>query len=82
MSRLEMRDWDGRALSVHLVSAPLTPLQKRNYLPRALRLYFAQALFRGTGFNGGPPCVPQAQGPSILASVMQEQDLVFRQAQT
>jgi len=47
-----------------------------------LRLYFAQALFRDTGFKGGPPFVPQAQGPSILVSVMQEQDLVPWQAQT
>jgi hypothetical protein len=43
------------------------PKSLRNYFPRALRLYLAQALLRGTGSNGGPPFVPQAQGPSILA---------------
>ena len=48
----------------------------------ASRFSLAQELSRGTAFNGGPPSVPQAQGPSILASVMQEQDLVFKQAQT
>src|ERR1700677_4544219 len=52
------------------------------YFASASRLSFAQALSRGTAFSGGPPFVPQAQGPSVLASVMQEQDFVFRQAQT
>jgi hypothetical protein len=54
----------------------------RYYLESALRLAFAQSLLLGTAFRGGPPCVPQAHGPSILASVMQAQDLFCRQAQT
>jgi len=53
-----------------------------NYLASASRFSFAQAPSRGTAFRGGPPFVPQAHGPSVLASVMQEQDFVFRQAQT
>jgi len=52
------------------------------YFASSSRLAFAQSLSCGTAFNGGPPSVPQAHGPSILASVMQEQDFVFRQAQT
>jgi hypothetical protein len=52
------------------------------FFASAFRFCFAQSLSGGTGFMGGPPSVPQAQGPSILASVMQEQDLVFSQAQT
>src|ERR1035438_861781 len=52
------------------------------YLASASRLVLAQALFRATAFMGGPPAVPQAQGPSVLASVMQEQDFVFRQLHT
>lgn len=54
----------------------------RIYFARAARFSFAQELSFGTAFSGGPPSVPQAQGPSILASVMHEQDLVFMQAQT
>jgi hypothetical protein len=42
----------------------------------------AQSLSDGTAFIGGLPFVPQEQGPGVLASVMQEQDLVFMQAQT
>jgi hypothetical protein len=53
-----------------------------NYFVSASRFSFAQALSLDTAFNGGPPSVPQAHGPSILASVMQAQDFVFRQAQT
>jgi hypothetical protein len=53
-----------------------------SYFARALRFSFAQSLSDGTGFIGGPPSVPQAHGPCILASVIQEQDFVFRQAQT
>jgi len=53
-----------------------------SYFASASRFSFAQALSRGTAFSGGPPLVPQAQGPSVLASVMQSQDFVFRQAQT
>jgi hypothetical protein len=52
------------------------------YFASASRFSFAQALSFGTAFNGGRPSVPQAHGPSILASVIQEQDLVFRHAQT
>ena len=52
------------------------------YFPSALRFSLAQALSFGTAFSGGPPCVPQAHGPSIFASVTQGQDFVFRQAQT
>jgi hypothetical protein len=52
------------------------------YFASAARFSFAQSLSFDTAFSGGPPAVPQAQGPSILASVMQEQDFVFRQAQT
>lgn len=52
------------------------------YFPSALRFSLAPALSFGTAFSGGPPCVPQAHGPSILASVTQGQDFVFRQAQT
>ena len=48
----------------------------------ASRFSFAQSLSLGTAFSGGPPWVPQAQGPSAFASVMQKQDFVFRQAQT
>jgi hypothetical protein len=53
-----------------------------DYCDSASRFAFAQALSLATAFIGGPPCVPQAQGPSVLASVMQKQDFVFRQAQT
>jgi hypothetical protein len=52
------------------------------YFASASRFVLAQSLSTPTAFSGGPPCVPQAQGPYILASVMQEQDLFFRQAQT
>jgi hypothetical protein len=52
------------------------------YFASASRFSFAQSLSGGTGFIGGPPSVPQAHGPSILASVMQGQDFVFKQAQT
>lgn len=52
------------------------------YFAIASRFSLAQALSCGTAFRGGPPCVPQAHGPSVLASVMHEQDFVFRQAQT
>jgi hypothetical protein len=55
---------------------------QHNYCPSALRFALAQALFLGTGFRGGPLAVPQAHGPSVLASVMQGQDFVFRQAHT
>jgi hypothetical protein len=51
-------------------------------LASASRFCFAQSLSGGTAFMGGPPLVPHAHGPSILASVMQKQDFVFRQAQT
>jgi hypothetical protein len=52
------------------------------YFESSSRFSFAQSLSAGTAFSGGPPCVPQAQGPSILASVMHEHDFVCRQAQT
>jgi len=52
------------------------------YFARASRFSFAQLLSGATAFMGGPPCVPQAHGPSVLASVMQEQDCVPMQAQT
>lgn len=52
------------------------------YLARASRFSFAQSLSGATAFMGGPPCVPQAQGPAIFASVMHEQDLSFMHAQT
>jgi hypothetical protein len=52
------------------------------YFASSSRFCFAQSLSDCTGWSGGPPSVPQAQGPSIFASVMQEQDLVFKQAQT
>jgi hypothetical protein len=48
----------------------------------ASRFCLAQSLSAGTAFIGGPPSVPQAHGPRILASVMQAQDFVFRHAQT
>src|SRR5215813_1492079 len=48
----------------------------------ASRFCFAQPLSDATAFIGGPPSVPQAQGPCILASVMQKHDFVFKQAQT
>jgi hypothetical protein len=51
-------------------------------LASASRFSFAQALSDGTAFIGGPPSVPQEHGPFVLASVMQEQDFVFRHAQT
>ena len=54
----------------------------RHYFARALRFSLAQALSFGTAFSGGPPSVPQAHGPSVLATVMQEQDFVFMHAQT
>jgi hypothetical protein len=67
--------------------SPLTlrtnsPFSCANHFERASRFCFAHLLSDGTSFIGGPPSVPQAQGPSILDSVMQEQDLVFRQAHT
>jgi hypothetical protein len=52
------------------------------YFASASRLALAQALFRGNAFMGGPPPVPQAHGPPVLASVMQGQDFVFRQLHT
>lgn len=52
------------------------------YLERASLLAFAQAPLAGTAFIGGPPSVPQAQGPSVLAMLRHEHDFVFRQAQT
>ncbi len=52
------------------------------YLASASRFSFAHALSFGTAFRGGPPSVPQEQGPSVFASVMHEQDFVFKQAQT
>ena len=65
------------------ISARAPKSSQLNYFfASASRFCFAQSLSGGTAFMGGPPSVPQAQGPSILASVMQEQDLVFRQAQT
>src|SRR5579864_4933641 len=68
----------------HVVTAARQQVRTRIpcYFPSALRFSLAQALSFGTAFSGGPPCVPQAHGPSILASVMQGQDFVFRQAQT
>ena len=53
-----------------------------NYFANSLRFSLAQALSLGTAFNGGPPWVPQAHGPSVLDSVMHSQDLVLRQAHT
>jgi hypothetical protein len=53
-----------------------------DHFASASRFSFAQSLSDGTGSMGGPPFVPQAQGPSILASVMQGQDFVFKKAQT
>ena len=65
-----------------LTSAEEAPFPRANQFARASRFRFAHLLSDGTAFMGGPPSVPQAHGPSILVSVMQEQDLVFRQAQT
>src|ERR1700733_15099323 len=48
----------------------------------ASRLALAQSLSGGTAFIGGPPAVPQEHGPSVFASVMQEQDLSLRHAHT
>ena len=62
--------------------ATLLHRQRRHHFASESRFSFAQAPSRGTAFSGGPPCVPQAQGPSVFASVMQEQDFVFRHAQT
>jgi hypothetical protein len=53
-----------------------------DYFASASRFSLAHALSFGTAFSGGPPSVPQAHGPSVLASVMQKQDFVLRQAQT
>jgi hypothetical protein len=63
-------------------SAQEAPSPRANHLARASRFRFAHLPSDGTAFIGGPPSVPQAHGPSILDSVMQVQDLVFRQAQT
>jgi hypothetical protein len=63
-------------------SAEEAPLPRANHWARASRFRFAHLLSDGTSFMGGPPSVPQAHGPSFLDSVMQEQDLLFRQAQT
>jgi hypothetical protein len=52
------------------------------HFPSASLFSFAQSLSRGTAFRGGPPVGPQAQTPPVLAMVMQEHDLVFKQAQT
>lgn len=52
------------------------------YFERASLLAFAHALLAGTAFIGGPPSVPQAHGPSVLAMLTHEHDFVFRQAQT
>ena len=52
------------------------------YFASASRFSLAQSLSAPTAFIGGPPWVPQAQGPSIFASVMQEHDLSFMHAQT
>src|SRR6478609_6238850 len=53
-----------------------------HFFASASRFSFAQSLSDGTPFIGGPPCVPQAHGPCILASVMQKHDFVCKQAQT
>lgn len=58
------------------------PTAVKNQLASASRLSLAQALFCGTAFIGGPPPVPQEHGPSVLASVMQKQDLFFRHEHT
>jgi hypothetical protein len=52
------------------------------YLESSSRFVLAQSLSAATAFNGGPPVVPHAHGPSIFASVMHEHDFVFKQAHT
>ena len=74
--------WKGWKREVATNSAEEAPFPRANQFARASRFRFAHLLSDGTAFMGGPPSVPQAHGPSILDSVMQEQDLVFRQAQT
>jgi len=64
------------------IEIPFISLFGLDYFASSSRFCLAQSLSGDTAFIGGPPSVPQAHGPSILASVMQEQDLVFRQAQT
>lgn len=60
-------------------SSPSSGLVQR---ANASRFSLAQLLSFGTALNGGPPWVPQAQGPSVFAMVIQEHDRSRKQAQT
>jgi hypothetical protein len=75
---------DEGAQSVHVTPERDIPLSSLfvHFFASSSRLCFAHELSDGTGFMGGPPSVPQEHGPSVLASVMQEQDIVFKQAHT
>lgn len=53
-----------------------------DYFASASRFCLAQSLPASTAFIGGPPSLPHAQGPSIFASVMHEQDLSLMHAHT